>query len=179
MYTKKSITLATFIILAVVLNAQDAIDKYFESYSENPEFTSITISSKMFELFSSVNTDEPEGEAMKEAIKGVRGIRILAYDKEESGQQIYTSFSDVIKTLGKEYELLMSVDEKDEKVRFFILEENDKISELFMMVGGSGNLFLMSLIGDIDLAKVSELSKGMNIGGIDYLENLDEKNKSK
>jgi hypothetical protein len=79
--------------------------------------------------------------------------------------------------VGKEYELLMSVDEKDEKIRFFIMESGDVIKELLMIVGGNGNLFLMSISGDIDLAKMSSLSKTMNIGGMNYLENIDEKGK--
>ena len=46
-----------------------------------------------------------------------------------------------------------------------------------MIVGGEGNLFLMSISGLIDLDKISKISKNMDIGGMDYLENLDENKK--
>jgi hypothetical protein len=47
-----------------------------------------------------------------------------------------------------------------------------------MIAGGKGNLFLMSISGIIDLEKISKISKNMNIGGMDYLENLDEDKKT-
>jgi len=66
------------------------------------------------------------------------------------------------------------VDDREEKVRFFVREESGEIAELFMVVGGKGHLFLMSISGIIDLEKISKISKNMNIGGMNYLENLDE-----
>ncbi|MEM9053036.1 MAG: DUF4252 domain-containing protein, partial [Bacteroidota bacterium] len=103
------------------------------------------------------------------------GIRIITTDSEDSK----VDYKKAINKVGSDYELLMSVDEKDEKVRFFVREEGDDISELFMIVGGEGNLFLMSISGLIDLDKISKISKNMDIGGMDYLENLDENKDSK
>jgi hypothetical protein len=106
----------------------------------------------------------------------LKGIKILTFESDEntSGN---VDYQDAIKQIGKEYEMLMSVDSEGEKVRFFILEEGDIIKELFMVVGGQGKLFLMSLVGDIDLDKMSKLSKSMDVGGMNYLENLDESEK--
>lgn len=171
--------LIVMMLSVTIVHAQDAIDKYFEKYSDNPEFTSIVVSSKMFELFANVQVDAPENAEFKEAIKGLKGIKILAYDQSEKPDVVLTDFKSAIKKVGSEYEILMSIDDKDEKVRFYILETGDTIKELFMVVGGKNNLFLMSLTGDIDLEKMSTLSKKMNIGGMNYLDNLDEKKKTK
>lgn len=180
MKTKNILSILTVMALSVtVLHAQDAIEKYFEKYSANPEFTSIVVSSKMFELFANVQVDAPENADFKEAIKGLKGIKILAYDQSEKPDAQLTDFKSAVKKVGSEYEILMSIDDKDEKVRFYILESGNMIKELFMVVGGKNNLFLMSLVGDIDLEKMSTLSKKMNIGGMNYLENLDEKGKTK
>ena len=180
MKIKNIISIFAVMALSItVLKAQDAIDKYFEKYSGNPEFTSIVVSSKMFELFANVQADAPENADFKEAIKGLKGIKILAYDQSEKPDAQLTDFKSAIKKVGSEYEILMSIDDKDEKVRFYILETGDTIKELFMVVGGKNNLFLMSLVGDIDLEKMSTLSKKMNIGGMNYLENLDEKENTK
>lgn len=159
-----------------VLNAQDAIDKYFSKYADDPNFTSIVISEKMFQLFATMDAPSEESGDVQDVMSGLKGIRILTMDEQASEGVEVVNYSESVKKLGDEYELLMSVDEKDEKIRFFIYEEGDKINELFMIVGGHGNLFLMSLVGDIDLAKVSKLSKNMNIGGVNYLDNLDEEN---
>ncbi len=174
-FRKLAITAA--LILASGLSAiyaQDAIDRYFSKYADDSRFTTIVISSKMFELFADLDIEDPDSKDVQETLKGLKGIRILAYDQSEDEKALPTNFKSEVNKLGKEYELLMSVDENDEKVRFFVRESGDTIAELFMIVGGQGNLFLMSLVGDIDLSKVSKLSKNLNIGGMDYLDNLDE-----
>ena len=181
MKIKNILTTVFALILCInFLQAQDAIDKYFDQYTDNPEFTSIVVSSKMFELFANIQTEESSDNAdFKEAIKGLRGIRILSYDRNDFPDAKVIDYKNALKKVGPEYEVLMSIDDKDEKLRFYILENNDQIKELFMIVGGKGNLFLMSLVGDIDLARMSRLSKKMNIGGMNYLENLDENKKTK
>ncbi len=172
---------ATLIILMLMMVAtrllgQDAIDKYFGAYRDNPNFTSVVISSKMFQLFSQIDAESEDGKTALEAMKGITGIKILSNDEDNNAGK---GFISAINKLGKEYEILMSVDEKDEKVRFFIREENSNIKELLMLVAGGEKLFIMSISGDIDLEKLSSLSKSMNVGGMDYLKNLDEKQKSK
>lgn len=173
MNTKKISSLVLAMTLnMVILHAQDAIDKYYEQYSDDPEFTSVVISSKMFELFSKIDADDPENKELLDTMSDLKGIRILSFEAD-SADVNPQNYKDAIKRIGREYEVLMSIDSKGEKVRFYILEDNNIINELFMIVGGEGNLFLMSIVGNIDLEKMSKLSKSMDIGGMNYLENLD------
>ncbi len=177
MKTRNKIILIVLMFSAQGLVAQDAIEKYFSAYASDPSFTSIVISSKMFELFAKMDTSDPENKKVKEAIGGLKGIRILS---SEQGQGTpVKNVNQAIGKIGKEFELLMSIDESNEKVRFYIREEGDKINELLMIVTGKEELFLMSLTGNIDLSKMSSLSKNMNIGGMNYLQNLDKNDKTK
>jgi hypothetical protein len=162
------------LLFAHVLVAQDAIDTYFQKYVDNPNFTSVVVSSKMFELFADTQGNEAESKELKEAIRSLKGIRVLAYDAEEADQKINTNYKDAISKMGEEYEVLMSIDESDERVRFYIREDGDIIKELFMIVGGPNELVLMSLVGNIDLEKISSLSKNLNIGGMNYLDKLNK-----
>lgn len=171
---KKLILSVATVAMTFSVMAQDAIDRYYSNYADDPEFTSITISSKMFGLFSNIETDDPDNKEVLDAMKELTGIRIISSDDSESN----VDYQKAIKVIGKEYEMLMSVDDKDEKIRFFVREESGQIAELFMIVGGDGNLFLMSISGIIDLEKLSKISKNIDIGGMDYLENLDEDNKT-
>jgi hypothetical protein len=173
---KNVILILAMLFMALQLFGQDAIDKYFSQYRDDPNFTSIVISSKMFQLFAKLDADSEEGKTALEAMKGLTGIKMISNESHTEGIK---GFSNAIAKIGKEYEVLMSVDEKDEKVRFFIREDGTTISELLMVVGGRSKLFVMSISGNIDLEKLSSLSKSMNVGGIDYLKNLDEKQKEK
>ncbi len=173
-----------FLVLALIngmaqlANAQDAITTCFKEYADDPNYTSIVVSSKMFELFANIKGDDAESKAVKDVIKGLSGIRILVYDGDDNTKPAH-NFKSAVGKVSSAYEVLMSVDEQNEKIRFYVREKADKIEELLMIVAGQDHLFLMSLTGNIDLAKISSLSKNMNIGGMEYLENLDEKNKNK
>ena len=177
MKIRNNISLVILLLLAQGISAQDAIEKYFSAYANDPSFTSIVISSKMFELFAKMDTSDPENKKVKEAIGGLKGIRILSSETAQGGAP--KNVQAAIAKIGKEFELLMSIDESNEKVRFYIREEGEKINELLMIVSGKEELFLMSLRGDIDLSKMSSLSKNMNIGGMNYLQNLDKNDKTK
>lgn len=160
------------LLAGIHLAAQDAIDRYFDQLQEDPNVTSITISSKMFQLFAKLDSESEEGKSAMEAMRGLKGIRILS--KENGDAELNKSFHKALNSLGKEYETLMSVDDKEEKVRFFIREKEDVVEELLMLVGGSNTFFVMSISGNIDLAKISSLSKSMNVGGMNYLEGLED-----
>ncbi len=173
---KNLLTLLVAMLLVLSMYGQDAIDKYFSAYRDDPAFTSIVISSKMFQLFSQLDPGSEEGKQAMQAMQGLNGIKMLA---NESMNDKGAGFRQALSKMGAEYEQLMSIDEKDEKVRFYIREEGKQIKELVMLVGGGSKLFVMSINGDIDLEKLSSLSKSMNVGGMDYLKNLDDKQKSK
>ena len=71
------------------------------------------------------------------------------------------------------FEDLMEVKEKGKtEFKFMIREVNGKIRELLMLSGKGNNFFLMSLIGDIDLKKISRLSKSIDVDGIENLDKL-------
>jgi len=177
MKTKKITSFILYFFVSITLiHAQNAIDKYYSKYADDPEFTTVVISNKMFELFAKIDVDDPENKEVLEAMSDLNGIKILTFESDDNTSNI-VDYQDAIKQIGSEYEMLMSVDSEGEKVRFFILEEGEIIKELFMVAGGQGKLFLMSLVGDIDLKKMSKLSKSMDVGGMNYLENLDESEK--
>ena len=173
---KVTFALIAALCCAASLMGQDAIDKYFGALSKDPDVTSIVISSKMFKLFANIDAESEDGKTAVEAMKGLTGIKILTKESSDGAGKI---FNIAMKSLGSEYEMLMSIDEKEENVRFFIREEGDTVRELLMMVGAEKNFFVMSISGNIDLEKLSSLSKSMNVGGMNYLQNLDDKDKNK
>lgn len=178
MKTRNYIALSLLVLLLWTTSAlaQDAIQKYYSEYADNENFTSVVISSKMFQLFASIDPQGEDAQEFNELVKSLKGIRIVA---SESVSDARNAFNSAVKKLGTNYEILMSVDEKGEKVRFFIRQEAGKTTELLMIVGGQTKLFIMSITGDIDLQKISSLSKNMNVGGVDYLKNIDDSQKTK
>jgi hypothetical protein len=147
----------------------DAITKYFDKYVNDESFTVVYISPKMFDMFAKL---DPEiDKEVKDVIKDLKGLRILV--REQEGMKYYNEAAKKINF--DEYEELMTVRDEGTNVKFIVKEEGELIKELLLIVGGPDEFVLMSFIGKIDLAKISKLSKSMDIDGIEHLEKIDEK----
>jgi hypothetical protein len=166
--------LSFFLVIAMHSIAQDdAIAKYFNKYSDDERFTSVYISNRMFSMFSS-DEKHADDKELKEILNKLGGLRILTSD-HANGQQMYQEAHKLLVTKG--FEDLMEVKEKGKsEFKFMIREVNGKIRELLMLSGTGTNFFLMSLIGDIDLKKISKLSKAIDVDGMENLDKLNEKN---
>jgi hypothetical protein len=166
----------TLIILIISVSTQaqnDAISKYFEKYATDESFTQVTVSSKMFNLFTNMEADTPEDKELLEAISKLRGLRIIAKDNARDARELYReAFALIPKS---DYEELMSVRDDQKDMKFLIRESGNKISELLMVMGGPDEFMVLSVFGDIDLKQISRIGRKMNVSGLDKLERMDEK----
>jgi hypothetical protein len=171
---KLIITIIAMQLLAFGVQAQNsAIASLFDKYADNEDFTKVSINSKMFDLFTEFEPDDPDTKEMANAISKLKGLKILAADSIGNAQKYYKEAKASIQK--SNFEELMSIRDGKDDMIFMIQEEGGKISELLMLVGGDYKFVAMSLFGEIDLKQISKLSKGMKINGMEYLENIDEK----
>lgn len=173
---KLLITLSIGYLTAFQVNAQDAaISSLFDKYADNEELTKVNISQKMFSLFTNLEPDDPETKELANAISKLKGVKILASDSIANGRKYYQEASKNIRK--SQFEELMSVRDGDKDMVFMIKESGGVINELLMLVGGDHQFVAMNLFGEIDLKQISKLSKGMNMKGMEYLENIDQGSK--
>lgn len=160
-------------LVAFQVNAQDAaIASLFEKYADNEELTKVNVSQKMFSLFTNLEPEDPETQELAEAISKLKGVKILASDSIRNGRKYYQEATKNIRQ--SDFEELMSVRDGDKDMVFMIKEDGGIINELLMLVGGENQFVAMDLFGEIDLKQISKLSKGMNMKGMEYLENIDK-----
>ena len=113
--------------LLIVMNgafAQDAISKFFSKYQTDESFSAVTVSSKMFGLFTNMEADTPEDKEILEAISKLKGLKILAKEDARTARALYKEAFTLIPV--KEYEELMSVRTDDKDMKFFIKETVEK-----------------------------------------------------
>ncbi len=164
------------LVMMVVVNgafAQDAISKFFSKYQSDETFSQVTVSSKMFGLFTNMEADTPEDKEILEAISKLKGLRILGKEEARNARDLYKEAFTLIPV--KEYEELMSVRDKDKDMKFLIKESGGKISELLMIMGGNTQFMILSLYGEIDLKQVSRIGKKMDVKGLEHLDKMDDK----
>ncbi len=163
--------LIALLLLGTSAFAQDdAIGKFFGKYVDDPKFTVISVSPRMFRLLSKVNWDTIPAD-LKQTVTGLRSLRVLT--TETTPERYFKEAMTLIDH--KEYEDLITVRSTKDNVRFMVKETGDKVSELLMLTEDEDGFTLMSFVGDLDLDKLSRLSSDMGIKGMADLKNAKHK----
>ncbi|MCD6201640.1 MAG: DUF4252 domain-containing protein [Bacteroidales bacterium] len=176
---KKWIFAVLLTSMAVPVFAQkDAVDQLFDKYGGKDGYTTVYITSKMFSMFSEAQLDDPEFNKM---MNNLKSIRILATDDNAPSQEKVNFYDEIMKSLPvKEYEELMVVQQKDQKVKFLMKEKDGKVIELLLVVGGKDDNAVIDIRGIIDMKEIAQLSKAINVSGMEELQKLnDSKQKEK
>lgn len=144
------------------LSAQaNAIDKYFKQYVDDENFSVVYIGPTLFKWMKKLGQDnsdddrDSETDAVIKAVEEAKGLRILSTD--ENPRRYYDEAKAKINT--KEYELLMTVRSKNgDNVEFLGKHNGDAIEELLLLSIGKENFVLLSLVGLLDLEKISRIA---------------------
>ena len=172
---KKLFVTITILVASVATYAQGTVvNKYFNHLAGDDKFTKVSISSKMFSLFTELEAGSEAEEEFLKAISKLKGLKIIASDSIGNAAKMYTQALKDVDAAG--YDELMSVQDAEENMRFSIKESGGKIEELLMVVGGKKRFVLLSLYGEIDLKNISKIAKGMNVGGLENLSKIDAGN---
>ena len=169
---KRIITGGMLIMLSLFAMGQNtAVDKVFDKYSGKEGYTTVYISSFMFNLLSSIESDDPEYNEFKQATAGISSIKILTQDGDNS-----EAFgAELLEMLPRsEYKEMMTVKDTDEEVLFLAREEDGKITEFLLIVSGGGEDALIAIHGDIDLESISSIASGLDMPGLENLEEMED-----
>jgi hypothetical protein len=173
-YTMKRIIFACVLVLlgAGAFGQKSAVDKIFDKYSGKEGYTTVYISSFMFNLLNSLEVDDPEYNEFKKATSGIKSIKILTQEDNNSA-----SFGkELLAMLPRDqYQELMVVKDQEEDVLFLAREEGGKITEFLLIASGGSDDVLIAIQGDIDLESISHIASGLDMPGFENLEDLEEK----
>ena len=171
---RKIVLVLMMVGLAGGLKAQnDAIEKFFNKYVNDPAFTYAVVTGKMFGLFTHMEGETAEDKELLDAISSVKGLKVLAIDETERGKALYDEAMNAIPS--KEYEELMSVRDEDGNMKFLIKESKGVIGELLMVRGAPHEFMIVSLVGNIDLKSISKLARHVDIDGFEHFEKMEKK----
>ena len=165
---KKLSLIAITVLIPIFSMAQNAaVEKLFNKYQGTEGFTTVLVTQDAFKMISSMESDEGE---LDEPLSKIKSVRVLAQEDEIDIEGL--NFYDELKKdmdFGQ-YKELIVVKEKDQDVWVMAKENNGRLGELLVVVGGEENV-LVWIEGDFSLEELGELS---HLGGIDHLNILDE-----
>ncbi|MEQ9467107.1 MAG: DUF4252 domain-containing protein [Ekhidna sp.] len=164
----------TLMILSITSLAfsQQVVTKYMDKYENDETFTKVSVSSKMFSLFSEMEGSEEDEQLFYDITSKLKGMKVVASEKVSDPKGLYASaISDVSKA---GFEELMTVKDAEENVKISIREKGGIIEELILVAGGKEKFAMVSLYGEIDLKQISKLASLMRVNQLKYLENIDK-----
>lgn len=171
---KKGLLIIILSVFSVSLMAQGTVvNKYFTELADDEAFTKVSVSSKMFSLFTDLETGSATEDEFLKAVSKLKGLKIIVADSIGNAAKMYNKVLIDIQNAG--YEELMSVKDAEENMKFSIKEKAGKIEELLMVAGGKKRFVLLSLYGEIDLKSISKIAKSMKVDGLENLSKIDEK----
>lgn len=155
----------------IQINAQkDKLDQLFDKYQESEGVTSIKIAKPMFNMLNKLNINDSELEQIKPLLSKINGLRILIVEKptvaNNTGSQnkinlgnfqsLQSDINNSIKNM--KYEELMTVNSKDNKIKFLSSDAtNGILDNLLLNISSEGNTVLMMLDGKISMDDVNKL----------------------
>lgn len=168
---KKIIVVGAMMMMVAGAFAQgEAVSKFFSKYQSDDTFSQVTVSSKMFGLFTNMELEDKDDQEVLDAISKLKGLKVLAKDDARNARALYDEANKMLPK--SDYEELMYVRDKDKDMRFFISEKSGKINELVMIAGGNDEFMLLTLFGEIDLKQISKIGRKMDVDGLRDLERL-------
>jgi len=160
--------LAALFISVSAFGQTDAIDRFFEDYQDNDDFSMVYVSPKMFQMFAQVAEDELDAE-LKSLVNDLKGLKVLR--TEVDSKRFYKEAMKKIPT--NEYELLMTARDEGQNIKILTKTKGDDIiQELLLLVGGADEFILVSFVGNINLSDLSKVASSLDIDGVKHLEKL-------
>jgi len=171
---KKGIVIIGIMFLSIGMMAQGTvINKYFNELEDNEIFTKVSVSQKMFSMFTELEAGSDAEKEFLEAVSKLKGLRLILADSVADAAKMYKkAIADVDKA---GYEELMSVKDAEENLKFSIIEKDGIIQELMMVAGGNKRFVMLSLYGEIDLKNISKIAQEMRIEGMERLGKMHDK----
>lgn len=178
--------LFTLIIIAITPLAFS--QSIFEKYEDMDNVTSVVVNKKMFSMLAEmqIKTDDPEANAFLDQVKALNNLTVYTTADDAICKSIIEDVTKYVKS--SKMEELMRIKDGEQNVKFYVLSGRDEnhVSELLMLVNGLSEFtknqnidvagekrvvetVLLTLMGDIDLRKVSQLTNQLNVPGGEQL----------
>ena len=169
---KKSI----LIVAAFLVSLSGFSQSQFDEFENMDKVASVVVNKSMMTLFGDIaeNADDEEAREFASLAKGLDKLRVFMTEDETASAGMKSSVDKYLRS--SKLEELMRVKDEDTHVKFYIKngKDDNHVKELLMFVTGMDKVkvghkgknietVLVSLTGDIDLRKISALTKQMDL----------------
>ena len=162
---RKIAFLVPILLLPFMLTAQKTpIDKLFQKYYGKDGFTTVLVTQDMFEVISNMEKEKGDFDG---TLGKISRVRVIAQEDEAAAEGV--NFMEELKGVEfDDYKELVVVKEADQEVMILAKEEDGKLREFLVLVGGEDNV-LVSIEGKFTMDDLDALS---DLDGLDVLDDI-------
>ena len=136
---------------------------FFDKFEDMDDVTSVIVNKEAFKMLSKFKGNSPEAKSYVEMVQDLESLKVFTTESSAIANQMEDVVSKYLKT-SKLVEL-MRIKDKGANVKIYIRpgKDDSHVSELLMFVNDLTNksnkqAVVLSLTGEIDLNKVSEIT---------------------
>ena len=183
MNTKKLIIAFSLALLPLFSFAQASV---FDSFEDLEDVSTVVVTKRAFQMMAKMGGTSEEAKNYRDLATSLTSLKVFATESASIASDMKAKVNSYLRST--KLSELMRVKDKDGNVKIYVKEgkDADHVTELFMFIEGiSKNMggeerkpeaVIVSITGDIDLNKISELTDQMNIQGGEHLKKV-KKNK--
>ncbi len=149
-------TIITLVAL-LMISTQYAQTSLFDKFEEMDEVTTVLVTQDAFKMLAKFKGKNAKNNEYIEMVQGLTSLRVFTTENDNVAKDM----KNVIATYLKSSKLtqLMRVKDKGANVHIYVKKgkDEDHVSELLMSVNEKSNSVILSLTGNIDLNKISEI----------------------
>ena len=170
------------IVLLVLMVPFVSSAQVFDSYEDENMVTSVVVTKNMFKLLAEIDleSDDPEVKEYLELVNNLDNIKIFITEDKGVASRMKADVTKYVSSTSGLNEL-MRVKDEGKNIKFYSKEGKNSsfVSELLMFmdgdIDGKEGTMIMSITGNIDLKKISKLTKDLNVPGSDELKKIENK----
>jgi len=156
----KYLSLIFCALISIQLSAQNAVEKYFSNHLDNQEATVVQVSGKLFQYAAAIapdNIEEEEDFPVKDAKEFLQNITSFTLVKVDSLANSQDEYRRGLNSIGDEFEELVRVRDKENKVSILIDETGDVIHEIIALVTTENEFIAASLTGEMRIDQIQDI----------------------
>ncbi len=179
---KKLLIAAAILMAPFLAQAQNA----FDSFENEKDVTSVVVTKNMFKLLSKMdlNSSDPDAQEYLNLVNNLDNIKIYTTDNKNVATKMDAAVSKYVGDSSGKLGELMRVKDENQNIKFYSKDGKSEnfVSELLMLfqgnVDGKNMTVIMTMTGNIDLKKISQLTKDLKVPGSDKMKDLGNQKKN-
>lgn len=171
---KRTILLLLVILFATPVFSQELFMQLTNKYADKEGFSATQITSDMFGLYLRKKNIE-EGAPVYETLKKLDNILVASQsgfvtNDSLAVKSVHSEMLDYYKNA--DYTLFKTEKRMGEDIKVFMQKSNEKVTSLALVTLSASAAGLIEMNGDIDLSSLGEISKALNIRGLEDLNKI-------